>query len=198
MTVQRGSRRELPFAAIPLFFAVQQLIEGALWLTLPAQTASVHILTLVYLVFANMLWPVYIPVAILLIEPTKLRRKRLLLPLVAGALTTLFFIRAIATQSVSSAINGSHIHYHFPHTHDKIAFAFYVVATCLAPLLSSYRVVQLIGVILVVSMVAAYIFYAVWFASVWCYFAAIISAVVCLHFRRQAARESSELNEQPA
>ena len=28
-------RAELPFAAIPVLFGVQQLIEGALWLTFP-------------------------------------------------------------------------------------------------------------------------------------------------------------------
>ena len=31
--VKAQQKRELPYAAIPLLFAVQQLIEGAIWLT---------------------------------------------------------------------------------------------------------------------------------------------------------------------
>ena len=30
-------RRDLPFAAIPLLFAIQQLIEGVVWLTVSAE-----------------------------------------------------------------------------------------------------------------------------------------------------------------
>ncbi len=122
-----------------------------------------------------------------MIEPNQLHRNRLIVPLVAGALTTLFFIGALAMQPFSAAVIGSHIHYNFPHPHDKIAFAFYATATCLAPLLSSHKLVKLLGATLIVSMVAAYVIYAVWFASIWCYFAALISALIWLYFRRQDA-----------
>ena len=187
VTVRRAHRSELPYAAIPIFFAIQQLIEGSLWLALPAQSSSAHILTMGYLVFANILWPIYVPVAIWMIEPYRLHRNRLLVPLAAGALTALFFIGALAMQPVSASVIGSHIHYDFPHPHDKIAFAFYATATCLAPLLSSHKLVQWLGATLIVSMVAAYVIYAVWFASVWCYFAALISGLIWLYFRRQDA-----------
>ena len=196
VTVRRASGSEIPFAAIPIFFAIQQLIEGTLWLALPAQSSLVHILTVAYLVFANILWPIYVPVAIWMIEPNELRRKRLLVPLAAGALTTLFFVGALAMQPVSAAIIGSHIHYDFPHPHDKMAFAFYATATCIAPLLSSYKLVQWLGATLIVSMIAAYIIYAAWFASVWCYFAALISALICLYFHRQDASRSAQLTKQ--
>jgi hypothetical protein len=196
VTLRRASRSEIPFAAIPIFFAIQQLIEGILWLALPAQSLSVHILTVGYLVFANILWPIYVPVAIWMIEPNQLHRKRLIVPLVAGALTTLFFIGALAMQSVSAAVIGSHIHYDFPHPHDKIAFAFYATATCLAPLLSSHKLVRWLGLTLIVSMIAAYIIYAAWFASIWCYFAALISAMIWLYLQRKGASRSAQSTKQ--
>lgn len=196
VTVRRASRSEIPFAAIPIFFAIQQFIEGILWLALPAQSLSVHILTAGYLVFANILWPIYVPVAIWMIEPYQLYRNRLVVPLVAGALTSLFFIGALAMQPVSAAVIGSHIHYDFPHPHDKIAFAFYATATCLAPLLSSHKLVRWLGSTVIVSMVAAYITYAAWFASVWCYFAALISAMIWLYFQRKGASRSAQLTKQ--
>jgi hypothetical protein len=183
--VRRADRHEFPYAAIPLFFATQQLIEGALWLALPAGSPSAHILTVGYLMFSNILWPIYVPVAVWMIEPSAVRRRRLLLPVTAGAMTSMFFVVAIVTRPVSAMIVRSHIHYDLPHPHDKIVFAFYAVATCLAPLLSSHKAVRLLGVVLIVSMIAAYFIYMMWFASVWCYFAALISAVVSLHFLRR-------------
>lgn len=50
------------------------------------------------------------------------------------------------------------------------------------PLLSSHRTVQLFGVVAVLSFAAAYWFYTRWFISVWCFFAALLSVVVYLHF----------------
>ena len=53
--------RELPLAAMPLIFAVQQAIEGALWLQLSAARSkeAVAALSLNFLVFAKVLWPAY-------------------------------------------------------------------------------------------------------------------------------------------
>jgi len=36
-----------------------------------------------------------------------------------------------------------------------------------------------------VSLGITYVFYGVWFISVWCFFAALLSALVLLHFRRK-------------
>jgi uncharacterized membrane protein (DUF2068 family) len=198
VTVKRAERHEILYAAIPLLFAVQQLIEGGLWLALPAQVFATQYLTTIYLIFANIIWPAFVPVAILMLEPSKLRRKLLLIPLAAGALTTAFFIAMMVQEPVSAAIIGSHIHYDFPYPHDKIAFAFYATATCLAPLLSSHKAVRLLGATLIFSMVASYLIYAIWFASVWCYFAALISAAVFLYFRRQNVSDILQQSELPA
>lgn len=161
------------------------MIEGGLWLALPAQSPLAHGLTVSYLLFSNILWPIYVPLAILAIEPNAPRRRWLLLPIAAGSSTGLLFLLAIVTRPVSATIIQSHIHYQLPHSHDKIAFAFYATATCLAPMLSSNKSVRLMGAILIASMIAAYMIYSMWFASVWCYFAALISACVFLHFRHR-------------
>jgi hypothetical protein len=42
--------------------------------------------------------------------------------------------------------------------------------------------VQFFGVLALLSFGAAYYFYAVWFISVWCFFAALLSVVVYLQF----------------
>jgi uncharacterized membrane protein (DUF2068 family) len=43
--------------------------------------------------------------------------------------------------------------------------------------------VVVFGALALLSFGAAYAFYATWFISVWCFFAAVLSAVVYVHFR---------------
>jgi hypothetical protein len=99
-----------------------------------------------------------------------------------GSAVGLFFLAAILTHPVTSAIKEMHITYHIPHHHDAIAVAVYAAATCLAPLLSTHKMVRLFGFVLTASMSIAAIVYLTWFASVWCFFAAVVSAMVFLHF----------------
>lgn len=182
-----------PLAAIPAIFGVQQLVEGALWLALPEQAASAHALAhasaqglaVLYLLFSHVLWPIYLPFAVWMIEPESIRRRWIAGPMVAGLMIGLFFAAIIATQPVSATIAGLHIQYHLPHPHEGIAFALYALAACIAPLLSSQRSIRWLGVAITVSMVGAYAVYATWFASVWCFFAAWVSAIIYLHFARR-------------
>ncbi len=53
-------RNELPFAAIPLLFAIQQLSEGVIWLTFSHEAPLLNtVMTYVYSFFSHALWPVY-------------------------------------------------------------------------------------------------------------------------------------------
>jgi hypothetical protein len=193
ITVRRaGTAAEAPYAAIPLIFGLQQLVEGSLWFFLPAQTPATHVLAIAYLLFSNVLWPIYVPVAVWLIEPDARRRRRILLPLAAGAATSIFFLLAIVTHPVSATIRVTHIGYHLPHPHPTIAFVGYALATCLAPLLSSHKPVRLFGGAIIASMIAAYAIYSMWFASVWCFFAALTSGIVYMHFLRRSPAGTSE------
>ena len=58
----------------------------------------------------------------------------------------------------------------------------YLLSTAISPLLSTHRMVVVFGALALLSFGAAYAFYATWFISVWCFFSALLSAVVYLHF----------------
>lgn len=189
ITVRRTSGpREFPLAAIPAIFGMQQLVEGFLWLNLPGQTATTHTLAIVYLLFSHVLWPFSVPLAIWMIEPSNAHRRRIRWAMAAGAAISIFFLIIIILNPVSATIEGTHIQYHLPHPREDVAFAFYAVATCVAPLLSSHKMVRILGVVIIGSMIAAYIIYAMWFASVWCFFAALASSIVFLHFSGRSAQ----------
>ena len=185
VTARRAARRtELPFALIPLLFGIQQLIEGALWLTFPAKAPVLNtVLTHVYSLFSHVLWPVYVPVSVLLIEPTPWRRKVLATIAVAGAAVALYLLYFLVRLPIVSQVTGRHIAYISPHFYAVASMAVYLLGTCVSLLFSSHLWVRVFGVAAFLSFISVYVFYANWFISVWCFFAALLSAIVLLHFR---------------
>jgi len=183
----RRTRRavELPYALIPLCFGVQQLLEGALWLTLPlqAQCASAW-LTQGYSAFSQVIWPIYIPLAVYMLERPGWRRRLIGLIALAGTGVALYLLWCMVKTPVLAQISGSHIAYVFPHFHQPLATVLYLFAACVSPLLSTWPRVRLFGLLASVSLVAAAYFYSQWFISTWCFFAALLSAVVWLQFAR--------------
>lgn len=187
--MSRASRfAELPFALIPGLFGVQQLIEGALWLTFPDKAPHANaVLTHAYSFFSHVLWPVYVPIAVLLLEPEAWRRRVLTAIAIAGAAVGLYLLYFLITQPIVSRVVGSHIRYDSPHFFIAAVITLYVVATCVSAFLSSCKTIRLFGVATFVALIAAYAFYAYWFISVWCFFAAVLSIIVLVHFMRPAS-----------
>ena len=177
-------RRELPYALIPFLFGLQQWLEGALWLTLegpaPACTAT---LTQLYSAFSQLIWPVYIPAAVLLLETSPWRRKALWVVTFAGAVVSLLLGYFMAHLQVESQVVGGHIAYVFPHFHTTIATGLYLLGACISPLLSSHRSVRVFGLAVTLALVVTWTFYDTWFISVWCFLAAAASVTVLRHFR---------------
>ena len=181
------SRREWPYALIPMCFAAQQLLEGALWLSLDqAQQCLSAQLTVGYSAFSQVFWPVYIPVAVYLLEPAGLRRRLIGLTVWGGAVVGAYLAWYMAHVSVLAYVQGAHIAYVFPHFHQALATALYLLAACIAPLCSGWVQVRWFGLLASVSLLATAYFYSQWFISTWCFFAACLSVLVWLYFARRA------------
>jgi hypothetical protein len=186
VTARRARRSvELPFALIPALFGVQQLIEGAIWLTLPDKAPLLNVgLTVAYSLFSHVLWPVYVPTAILLLEPIPWRRRVLTGIALSGAAVGLFLLYFIVTMPIVSQIQGRHIIYLSPHFYLVAVMILYVASTCISMLFSSHRKVRLFGGAAFAAFAVTYVFYNVWLISVWCFFAAALSIIVLLYFPR--------------
>jgi hypothetical protein len=191
LSVQRCTQRsELPFALVPVLFGIQQFLEGALWLTFPAKAPDLNAaLTQIFSYFSQVLWPIYIPLAVLLLEPAGWRHRVLVLITGAGTVCGLFLLSYLVRLPVISEVRGQHIVYIFPHFHVVAATGLYLLGTCVGPLFSSHRLVRLFGLAATLSFIATYAFYATWFISVWCFFAGILSSVVLLFFSRKVRDE---------
>lgn len=179
----RAARRpgERPFAAIPLLFALQQFIEGVVWLSFGHEALNA-VMTYAYAAFSHLLWPLFVPLAVLLIEPKGWRRGAIAACLAAGAVASAWLLFLIVRDGIVSRPSGQHIEYLLPHVFGVATVLVYLLATSASQLLSSHRTVRAFGLLALLSFGAAYVAYAQWFISVWCYFAALLSAVVLLHF----------------
>jgi hypothetical protein len=70
------SRTELPFAMIPLLFGIQQLTEGVIWLTFLYDAPLLQqTMTYLYSGFSHVLWPMYVPFAIGILEAVRWRKR---------------------------------------------------------------------------------------------------------------------------
>lgn len=185
LTVRHARRpQEWPFATIPLLFAVQQLSEGVIWLTFRHEAPGLHaFMTHVYTFFSHVLWPVYIPVTVLLMEPPGARRRALGLLVIAGLATGLYLMVYLLDFPVVARLSDRHIEYLTPPHFLSAATLLYLVSTTISLVLSSHRMVRAFGVLALLSFAVAYGVYEAWFISVWCFYAAVLSTAVYLHFR---------------
>ena len=178
-----GHRAELAYAAIPLLFGVQQLVEGMVWLSFSSEVPLLNpAMTFVYSLFSHVLWPIYVPFAVLLLEQVRWRRKALSAFLAGGAAVGLYLLANMFRLPIVSRPVGGHIEYASPHFYIMAVMAGYLAGTCISMLFSSQRLVHVFGAAALLSFGLAYAIYRQWFISVWCFFAAALSVIVLLHF----------------
>lgn len=176
-------KSEIPFAIIPLLFGVQQLVEGMLWLSFEYEAAGFNMLmTYLFTLFSHVLWPIYVPFSIYWIETVAWRRKALGVFQVIGAAIGMYLLYSIIRYPVISEINENMV-YVLPYVREQPAMGLYLTATCIAPLFSSHGFVRLFGVLTLLLFMVALWFYLVALFSVWCFFSAILSILIYLHFR---------------
>lgn len=188
-TVKKTQQKaEIPFAMIPLLFGVQQIIEGLLWLSFRFDATLLNmIMTYSFTLYSHVLWPIFVPFSIGLMEVVPWRKKMLLVFQITGGAVGLYLLYFIIRYPITSEIN-MHVLYIFPHFHKPALLALYVAATCVSAFFSSYRIINIFGMLALLSFMVAYWFYFVALFSVWCFFSAILSAVIYLHFRYKNAR----------
>jgi hypothetical protein len=173
------SSSQLFFASIPLIFAIQQVSEGFLWLALqnPKFAPLQQITTYLFLFFAQVLWPVWVPYAIMKLETNKRRRKIGRIFVGIGAIVSVSLAFCLLNFPPEAKIVGRHILYVQGIARPFIRYGciLYAVATIVPPFFSSIRRMWILGLLILVSYVISAIFYMDYIVSVWCFFASIIS-----------------------
>jgi hypothetical protein len=129
----------------------------------------------------------FAPLSVWLIEPQPARRSIMAACAAIGACVAIYFAVSVLNLPHVAQIEAGHIVYLVGATTPLSVGGFYLFATGIALLLSSYRVVALMGAVVFVGSVVSYFFYSNAYVSVWCFFAAASSILLFLHFYRQRA-----------
>ncbi|KKT60553.1 MAG: hypothetical protein UW54_C0010G0013 [Parcubacteria group bacterium GW2011_GWC1_44_26] len=108
-------KSDIPFASIPLLFGIQQFVEGAVWLSFQysAQIFN-HIATYAYLGLAYVLWPIFVPLSVGLLETDSHRKKILYGFQFVGLAVGLYLLYFILSNPVASQIVNKSIVYSMP------------------------------------------------------------------------------------
>ena len=182
--------REVPLAGMPLLFASQQAVEGLLWLQLSGKNdgAEVAVLSVIFLIFAKVLWPAYTPLAVLLIEADQRRKRALFAITLIGCMISIYVLTWLFAIPSAAAICAHSIDYGGSANPFSWQSFPYLLCTCVPLLLSSQKTIRVFGATVFVGFwVSAYTFSAA-FISVWCFFAAAGSTLIYFSFKREAMR----------
>ena len=171
-------------AGMPLFFALQQLAEGVLWLAAggrvdPAWQAPA---AFAFLLAARVLWPAWVPLMVRAVEEDPGRRRALSVLLALGVLESVLGGYALVAFPVTADIVGHHVRYGIE---DPIHFrvpvdVLYYLVTVPPLFLSSHRMMRVIGLLMVAALILSRLLYHEYLISTWCFFAALISVLVVM------------------
>lgn len=176
--------KDYPVALIPLIFALQQFVEGLLWLTLAHSdtSQSQFWLSNIYGVFIGIIWPLFAPYAVYSAETDDLRKRIIAAIGLAGAGLAIYTAIGLADEPISAEIIHHSINYKHHVSSYQLVIVLYLLATCAPFIFSSYKHLYIAGIIIAMGFFAAYFIYLETFASVWCFFAAIASALIYFYF----------------
>lgn len=191
--------RELPFASLPLLFALHQLVEAVVWAGTEGEVSAglEHAAALAYLIFAFPVLPLLVPVAVLLLEP---RGSRLHMApfVVLGAVVATYFAVAVLTRPIEVVVHPHALAYVAHLDHAVLWTGLYIVAVIGPSVLSGYRSVVAFGVVNLVGLTIVALVYAQAFASVWCVWAALSSIFIVIHlYRRRHLSDDDRLHGAP-
>jgi|SRR5919199_1228686 hypothetical protein len=176
---QIHSRREILLGMFPLLFAMQQFSEGLVWLTL-GQTSLIPINSIVtysFLFFATAVWPILCPLSVYLWESNHLKRKSLIGISIVGIALGIYLFGFVVTHGVDSGKFSGNLLYdlNFIPFYELDKYL-YLLVTAVPFLIASDKRLRLFGIFVILSFGIAELFYKVTFVSVWCFFAAVLSA----------------------
>ena len=175
-------RRQLPLACVPLIFAVQQFSEGWIWVGLLSGHATAYLTPATYsfLIFAQVVWPTWVPLSFLIMADGGRNRIALKILTGIGMLVSLYLGICLAHYGTFAEAHTRHVVYnlHYPRHITVIAGALYGAATIIPPFVSGIRHAWILGLAILTSYVITSILYEAEIISVWCYFSALMSVII--------------------
>jgi hypothetical protein len=181
----RGRSDHLLLAILPLILGVHELVEDFVWWGLQGHVSHPvgRVAIWAYMAIAFVILPVFVPLAVLMLEPTMHLRRRMAPFIALGAVVSTVLLVAMLRGPVSAARHPWHLSYSIRLHHAVIIVGLYVIAICGALLLSGYHHIVVFGLANLAAVVTLAALTASGFASLWCVYAALSAGAIALHMR---------------
>lgn len=187
-------KAEIPFASIPLLFGFQQIVEGLLWLSFSFNAPQLNVaMTYLFSMFSHVLWPILVAFSIGLLE-TMPWRKNVIWGFQAVGLFVGLYLLYLLIDFPVTAVAAENIVYVSPHFYKLPVMSLYLAATCVGCFFSSVGTVRVFGALALVLFGVAVAFFSVALFSVWCFFAAVLSSIIYVHFRSGRRGQASSVH----
>lgn len=189
---RNSSKAHGMLAAVPLVFAAQQFAEGMVWLTFtkPAAETFHEAAVTSFIAIAMVIWPVWAPLSLRLAERDRTSQRMLTALLAIGSIAAVVSGSLLLSRHPVAEIAGHSIRYEYPHTTNAVLsvvmLAAYIAPTIGPFFVSTLRASRMIGSTLIVSLALSIVVEREALASVWCFFAAILSVQILFALQREA------------
>lgn len=166
-------------ACVPFVFASHQVLEGGVWLTIDDPGSVPHRLAVqAFVLFGFGFWPTYAPFFLGVAEKHRLKRRLFY----AIAFVELFLFGYVAAQIPNIFVEVKSHSLAYSAGWKPIHYAFFGLSIA-TPFISSLPRAWILGVALIGSFLVAFLIKQAAAASVWCFFAALLSAGVFFYIR---------------
>lgn len=173
---------QIGLAGISLFFALQQFTEGTLWLIIGKSgfAGLQTVCTYMFMVMAQVIWPLLVPISVLVMEENRTRKRILFGLLTVGAAVALYYTYRLVFYDLHAEIGRKHMIYQSaaPDYSESVTMLFYLTATIVPLFVSSIKRIYIVGIVMGLSFVVTALFYKKFLISVWCFFGAVLSFVI--------------------
>lgn len=190
----------MAFAAYPMAFGLQQVMEGIVWRGIDTGNLSlIEMAARGFAFFSHFFWLFWVPFSVWLLETDTTRKKILLFLTAFGFCYGLsIFIPLLREEWLSVEVVRDSLDYRATMIYDgvvdriivRIVYALQVVT---AFMVSTNPRVRLFGVLILLSVIAAFIVYKHAFVSVWCFFAALLSIYMVYMVRDVRALKTAKV-----
>ena len=181
----RSRKDHLALAAFPLLLGIHQIDEAFVWWGLqgvvPHELGRVAMW--IYLTIAFVVLPFFVPLVIMLLEPTPRRRWRIAPFFAIGVGVSAVLLETMLRNGTSVTLGEYHLAYSIGLQRGIVIIGLYIVATCGSLLASGFRHIVVFGVANLVAVAILARLSADGFASLWCFYAAIACGAILLHMR---------------
>ncbi|MBT6254302.1 hypothetical protein HOI83_03685 [Candidatus Uhrbacteria bacterium] len=175
-SLKKAKKKYRYLAAMPLLFGLQQFFEGMQWLTAEPNMFYAY----AFLLFAFIIWPTYIPLAIYKAERLKKRKQILTTIISMGAFASLFLMIILYNETLDVSVIGHSIAYSLdvPLYQIYVGVVYYVAVTVGSFFVASDKLLNVFGGLVLFAAFVAWTFFSAAFVSVWCFMSAILSLFI--------------------